>query len=119
MSKGRHGFTLIELLIVIAIIGILSAALIPNLLSARSRSHDAAAQSCAQEILTQAEVFAIDFQTYAGFDATGTYLARRCTGGRVSGFTIDTVSETEIEGTVTSVSGTVFSYSNSTSVVRQ
>ncbi|HHO55891.1 MAG TPA: prepilin-type N-terminal cleavage/methylation domain-containing protein, partial [Trueperaceae bacterium] len=35
MYKKTQAFTLIELLIVIAIIGILSAVLIPNLLSAK------------------------------------------------------------------------------------
>ena len=40
MRNNTQGFTLIELLIVIAIIGILAAVLIPNLLGAQKRAYD-------------------------------------------------------------------------------
>ena len=63
-NRKTQGFTLIELLIVIAIIGILAAVLIPNLLGARSRAYDTAAQSCAKAIATYEETYQIDSNTY-------------------------------------------------------
>ena len=67
-NRRTQGFTLIELLIVIAIIGILAAVLIPNLLGAQKRAYDTGAQACAKSLQTAQATAQIDTQAYAATD---------------------------------------------------
>lgn len=64
MLTNRKGFTLIELLIVVVIIGILAAIAIPKFSQTKDRAKIAAARSEVRNLMTAAEGYFSDSQTY-------------------------------------------------------
>jgi len=73
IKKNQKGFTLIELLIVVAIIGILAAIAIPNLLTAMQRAKQKRTMADMRSIATAWEARATDVNRYnaAGANAGG------------------------------------------------
>jgi type IV pilus assembly protein PilA len=58
MKKNTHAFTLVEMMIVVAIIALLAALSIPNLLRAKANANDAAALAFLKSISTALETYA-------------------------------------------------------------
>src|SRR5512141_1724207 len=63
-KRNTKGFTLIELLIVVAIIGIIVAIAIPNLLNAIQRAKQKRTMGDMRTAGTAAEAYAVDFNHY-------------------------------------------------------
>jgi type II secretion system protein G len=64
INRNKRGFTLIELLIVVAIIGIIVAIAIPNLLNAIQRAKQKRTMGDMRSIGTAAEAYAVDNNRY-------------------------------------------------------
>ena len=64
MRRNSKGFTLIELLIVVAIIGIIAAIAIPNLLNAIDRGKQKRTMADLRSVGTASEAYAVDNNHY-------------------------------------------------------
>jgi type II secretion system protein G len=89
-KRDQKGFTLIELLIVVAIIGIIVAIAIPNLLNAIQRAKQKRTMADMRSAGTAAEAYAVDFNHYPAAAAytlpTGLTLGTGTFGAAGSGF---------------------------------
>ena len=69
MRRTRKGFTLIELLIVVVIIGISAAIAFPKFAETKEKAYVTAMKSDLKNMVSSAEAWFSDHNTYAGYTA--------------------------------------------------